>query len=228
MDMYLDMSRPLYVSSKNLFCLRYDLHLGGFDCAQFVIVPKSGQLVVHFLKASPEAANLYHNVSFDHDNNVSHEALYARFAWALIKIIKEMEVTQKPFNFQKPENDNEGRTPGASGKGEGGSGGGGQDMSGTRKRKRERGDEDGGEGEEGEGEEGEEGDGEDNGTYQLGGSTVGHRGPSLPRHDSWLSSVLLKISPGDSQSSIDADAREIEKDIKVAARSHPQSKSALI
>jgi hypothetical protein len=126
MDSYLGMTRPLHLSSQNLFCLQYNFHLGGFDRAQFAIVLKSGQLVVHFLKASPTAANLYHNVPFDHSNNISHEALYARFAWALIKIIREMDLD--------PNND-KGLTLGASGKGEGGSGGGGRGTSGTRKRK---------------------------------------------------------------------------------------------
>ena len=150
MDSYLGMTRPLHLSSQNLFCLQYNFHLGGFNRAQFAIVPKSGQLVVHFLKDSPEAANLYHNIPFDHNNNISHKGLYARFAWALIKIIRKMDLDPKQFNFQKPENNDEGLMPGATGKGEGGSSGGGQGMSGTHKRKRDHGD----------------GDGEDNGTYQ--------------------------------------------------------------
>ena len=86
MESYLGITRPLHLSPRNLFCLQYNFHMGGLDRAQFVIVPKFGQLVVHLLKASPEAANLYHNVPFDHSNSVSHEAIYARFAWALIKI----------------------------------------------------------------------------------------------------------------------------------------------
>ena len=82
--------------------------------------------LVNFLKASPEAANLYHDVSFKYSNDVSHEALYARFAWALIKIIKDMALNPKRFNFQKP---------GHNEKGEGGSGGGGQNTGRARKRK---------------------------------------------------------------------------------------------
>jgi hypothetical protein len=208
MESYLGITRPLHLSSKNLFCLQYNFRLGGFDRAQFVIVPKSGQLVVHFLKTSPEAANLYHNVPFDHSNNVSHEALYARFAWALFKIIREMELDPKLFNFRKPENDDKGLTPGTSGKGEGGSGGGGRDTSGTRKRKRkcEHGD-------------GEEGDEEANGTYQPDKSTVGQKRPLLLPDDSRLSNA--KIALGDSQFSIDVDSHEIEEDLKVAARNHP-------
>ena len=39
--------------------------------------------------------------------------------------------------------------------------------------------------------------------------------------DSWLSNVLLKIAPGNSQSSIDADAREIDEDLRKAACRYP-------
>jgi hypothetical protein len=117
-----------------------------------------------------------------------------------------MKFDPNPFNLQKPENDDKGLMPGASGKGEGGSGGGGRDASGTRKRKREHGD-------------GDEGDEEDNGTYQPGKSTVGHKRPLLLPHDSRLSNA--KIPLGDSQFSIEADAPEIEDDLKVAARNHP-------
>jgi hypothetical protein len=36
--------------------------------------------------------------------------------------------------------------------------------------------------------------------------------------DSWLSNVLLKIAPGDS---IEADAREIDEDLRGVARNYP-------
>lgn len=86
-------------SSSNLFTLRWDLHLGLFDQAGFVIVPKLGQLVVHFLKPT-QSAQLYHNVQFDHKNTLSHEALYARFAWALMEIVKGSSVADmKEFRF---------------------------------------------------------------------------------------------------------------------------------
>jgi hypothetical protein len=107
MESYLGVIRPLYVSPQNMFCLQYGFHLGGFDRAQFVVVPKSNRLAIHFLKPS-EFANLYHNVPFDHNNKVSHEALYARFAWALIKIVREMKLDPKQFNFWKPENNDKG------------------------------------------------------------------------------------------------------------------------
>ena len=75
-------------SSSNLFTLRWDLHLGLFDQTGFIIVPKLGQLLVHVLQPTNQSAQLYHKVQFDHKNRLSHEALYARFAWASMKIVK--------------------------------------------------------------------------------------------------------------------------------------------
>ena len=92
--------RSLINSSRNLFTLRWDLHLCLFDEAGFVIVPKLSQLVVHFLQPTNQSAQLYHNVKFDHKNALSHEALYARFAWALMKIVKSsMVADMKEFRF---------------------------------------------------------------------------------------------------------------------------------
>ena len=92
--------RSLVNNSSNLFTLRWDLKLGLFDQAGFVIVPKLGQLVVHFLQPTNQSAQLYHNVQFDHKNTLSHEALYARFAWALMKIVKSSTVADmKVFKF---------------------------------------------------------------------------------------------------------------------------------
>ena len=63
--------RSLINSSRNLFTLRWDLHLCLFDEAGFVIVPKLSQLVVHFLQPTNQSAQLYHNVKFDHKNALS-------------------------------------------------------------------------------------------------------------------------------------------------------------
>jgi hypothetical protein len=134
MDVYLIGSRPLHQDPGNLFALRWDLHLGQFNQGRFVIVPKSGQLVVHFLQLSYESAQQYHNVQFDHRNSLSHELLYARFAWALMQIVKDASLDPKVFNFLRaseetiPEQrDIEGMDDvGGGGDGEGGSGGGGQ------------------------------------------------------------------------------------------------------
>ena len=53
-----------------------------------MIVPKWGQLVVHFLQLTGESAQQYHNVGFDHKGILSHELLYARFAWTLMKVFE--------------------------------------------------------------------------------------------------------------------------------------------
>jgi hypothetical protein len=41
-------------------------------------------MVIHFIGPSRESAALYHNNPFD-SSNLSHEFLFARFAWAIIK-----------------------------------------------------------------------------------------------------------------------------------------------
>ena len=91
MQVYLNAPQRLLInSSSNLFALRWDLPLGLFDQAGFIIVPKLGKLVVHFLQPTHQSAQLYHNVQFDHKDKLSHEALYARFAWVLMKIVNSM------------------------------------------------------------------------------------------------------------------------------------------
>jgi hypothetical protein len=84
MDIYLAGILPLNRDSRNLFTLRYDMQLGQFDQGNFVIVPKSGQLVIHIIRPSVESAQLYHNTIFDHRMAVSNEFLYARFAWEMV------------------------------------------------------------------------------------------------------------------------------------------------
>lgn len=71
---------------RNLFALRKDLHML-FDKAAWVVMPKGGQMVVDFLKPSCDAAALYHNHPFD-TRQVSHEFLFARFAWTVIKLAR--------------------------------------------------------------------------------------------------------------------------------------------
>jgi hypothetical protein len=99
MKYYFGHARPLHKSPQNLFCLRYDLYYGQIDQAHFAILPKCGKLVLHFLRDSAEYANHYHNVIFDPNNKISHEALYARFAWALMNIVKDLELNPKKFKF---------------------------------------------------------------------------------------------------------------------------------
>ena len=75
--------------SRNLFALRLDLHSLLFDQAKWVVVPKGGQMVVYFISQSYEAAALYHNQTFD-TARLSHEFLFARFAWAIIEQAKSV------------------------------------------------------------------------------------------------------------------------------------------
>ena len=98
MDMYLAGILPLNRDSRNLFTLRYDMQLGQFDQGNFVIVPKSGQLVIHFIQPSVESAQLYHNTIFDHRMTVSNELLFARFAWELIKMVGNSDLDSS-FTF---------------------------------------------------------------------------------------------------------------------------------
>lgn len=193
MSSYLGPKMPIHQSSRNLFCLQYGLCMG-FDLAQFVIVPKGGKFVVHFLKASNESAGQYHNVIFDHGNNLSHEALYTRFAWALFHIIKELQLDSDMFNFQKPRTDDEDESS------KEGGGGGRQDR--TRKRKRG-------------------GRGDDRGSKQHHGPGKGTSDTLSLQPNDWLSDVVFKMAPPENQSSLEADIHEIEKDLRQAASHHP-------
>lgn len=102
---------------RNLFTLRLDLLLGQFDEANFVIVPKLGQLVVHFFQPN-QSAKHYHNTPFGHNHALSHELLYARFAWSLMKIVKHSLESIKRFKFLgTPETDGGGDEDGGGGRG---------------------------------------------------------------------------------------------------------------
>jgi hypothetical protein len=61
--------------------------MGGFDRAQFVMVPKWDEFVVHFLRPASESVGSYHDVIFDY-NILSHEALYAPL---VLKIVAELQ-----------------------------------------------------------------------------------------------------------------------------------------
>jgi len=150
MGVYLyDVLHSLNSDRRNLFALRGDLHLSQFDQARFVIAPKFGQLVIHFLHPTHESAQRYHNVQFDHNKTLSHELVYARFAWALMQIVKSSELDPNEFKLLQASDieDGMGRGGGDSGGGGGdedrdgdrdgdGSGGGEGGGRGSRKRKR--------------------------------------------------------------------------------------------
>jgi len=87
---------------RNLFALRWDLHSLLFDQAKWVVVPMGGEMVVHFIDQSYEAAALYHNKKFN-TTNLAHEFLYARFAWAIIECAKSaVGTSRKQFRLAVP------------------------------------------------------------------------------------------------------------------------------
>lgn len=57
MEAYLLGDKPLYNDQRNLFTLRCDLHLGQFNQGRFIVVPKSGQLIIHFLRLTGRVPN---------------------------------------------------------------------------------------------------------------------------------------------------------------------------
>ena len=111
MKVYLGERMPENQHSRNLFTLRYDLHFGQFDRQTFVMVPKYGRFVVHFIQPSEESANIFHNTAFDHENTLSHDLLYARFAWSLIRIAGTLDLS-KDFAFSDDDDD---ESPGVGG-----------------------------------------------------------------------------------------------------------------
>ena len=80
-------NEPMHLDPSNLMAMRYDLHLAQFDHGTFAIVPKCGELRVHFLQNVDNAGNYYHNTLFTNDH-VSRQLLFARFAMQIIKFNK--------------------------------------------------------------------------------------------------------------------------------------------
>jgi len=79
-----------------------------------------------------QRAQRYHNIQFDHKDSLSYELLYAHFAWALMRIVKDASLDPKVFNLPRaseetiPEQrDIDGTDDGSGGRGQGGGGGGG-------------------------------------------------------------------------------------------------------
>lgn len=113
---------PLHLDPSNLVAMRYDLHMAQFDHGTFAIVPKCGELRVHFLKNVCDAGSYYHNVLFANDH-VSRQLLFARFAMQIIKI----------GSAQRVEHSGHGEGDGGSGSGGGdGVGGSGSKLAETR------------------------------------------------------------------------------------------------
>ena len=70
---------------NNLILLREDIH-SAFDNKSFILVPKEGKLVVHFLRYLPPVTDIFHNREIG-EMDVSKEMAYARFAWSLFPLI---------------------------------------------------------------------------------------------------------------------------------------------
>ena len=70
---------------NNLFLLREDLH-SAFDNKAFILVPKQGRQVLHFIAYLPPVTDIFHNrvIGCVH---VSMEMAYARLAWSLFPLI---------------------------------------------------------------------------------------------------------------------------------------------
>jgi hypothetical protein len=85
----------VHQDSRNLFALRWDIRTFQFDSGNLVIVPINGRMVAHFIGTSRESAALYHNSPFD-SSHLSHEFLFARFAWAIIKSARAIIMSQSP------------------------------------------------------------------------------------------------------------------------------------
>lgn len=201
MRLYLGDASPFDQSPRNLLSLRHDCRLGGFDRAQFVFVPKWGKLAVNFLNHSLEFANQYHDTIFDHEDTLSQEALYSRFAWAVLKLVANGKPHAKEFTFvEMPK----GSDPDIK-DGEGGRNGG------RRSHKRKRDDEDDGEKEEGS--ENDEDTADRSGTYQPGRRAYRRPDVLLQGPNAWLSDVLSQLDDGPTE----GYTRELEEDLDTAA-----------
>jgi hypothetical protein len=68
MDMYMTRymagNNPLYLDSTNLVALRSYLYQEQFDKGTFAIVPKCGELRIHFIKNVSSVGNHYHDILF--------------------------------------------------------------------------------------------------------------------------------------------------------------------
>jgi hypothetical protein len=83
MQVYMRGNEPLHLDPSNLMAMRADLYSKHFEPGTFAIVPKCGELRIHFLKRVQNAGNYYHNTLFD-NSHVARQLLFARFALQVI------------------------------------------------------------------------------------------------------------------------------------------------
>lgn len=81
--------------TTNGFALRSDLNGPAFDAGRFVVVPKEGQLVLHFVLPTSELAYLFHNRELYPVDTIPREFLYARFAWAVFRLLRRFLDSEK-------------------------------------------------------------------------------------------------------------------------------------
>jgi hypothetical protein len=121
MDPYMRGNEPMHLDPSNLMAMRYDLHLAQFDHGTFAIVPKCGELRVHFLQNVDNAGNYYHNTLFTNDH-VSCQLLFARFAMQIIKFNKSGGARGGEHSGHRDSGSNEIDGGGGVGRGNGGGG----------------------------------------------------------------------------------------------------------
>ncbi|KAF8418167.1 hypothetical protein EV426DRAFT_680900 [Tirmania nivea] len=104
---------------SNCLLLREDIHCV-FDEAIFVISPKNGKYVSHFLQPTTNLGRLYHNCEA-WELGVRAEFLHARFAWAIFQLHGAFVAKHKPTSVQSLPggNDSGGSENGSSGRGRG-------------------------------------------------------------------------------------------------------------
>lgn len=125
MDPYMRGNEPMHLDPSNLMAMRYDLHLAQFNHGTFAVVPKCGELRVHFLQNVDNAGNYYHNTPFTNDQ-VSHQLLFARFAMQIIKFNKSGSIRGGERSSHRDSGSNDSEIDGGDGIGSRGNGGGGE------------------------------------------------------------------------------------------------------
>ncbi|MCJ1396625.1 hypothetical protein MMC18_009516 [Xylographa bjoerkii] len=80
--------------TANAMAMRADIHRAFDDC-KFAIVRKKGCWVTHFLETTYELGALYHNRPVEVMGGVAPEFILARYAWAILPLVK-------PFMEQGP------------------------------------------------------------------------------------------------------------------------------
>ncbi|KAL8935126.1 MAG: hypothetical protein Q9216_005576 [Gyalolechia sp. 2 TL-2023] len=83
---------------SNLIALREDIHTAFDRQRMFVLVPKQGIWMTHFLQPSHILGPMYHNVRAQLNDEVACEHVLARFAWAIFPLVQAF-VQQGPRRF---------------------------------------------------------------------------------------------------------------------------------